>query len=221
MEFTSSVIGSLAWPACVLLIVLALRRALTKMLASGPLKALKAGPSGFELEFDRTLTDAQINAGIPADKPKDGRTLIKTFGHPDKPTPHIGAEAAAGDMRQLAALAPAAAILESFGRLEKTLRDRLEPIIGEPRNLAPVRKIAVAALDLGILTDAELRSLFELATLRDALSHGEGRDVVDLDRALAYIEVSDKLINRVENADVSELAAGPAQSPAPGNQPKP
>jgi hypothetical protein len=207
MEFTSSVVGSLAWPTCVLLIVLALRRGLINMLVSGPLKALKAGPSGLELEyFDRTLTDAKVNAGLPAENPRKPfwrRMRTKVSAAPLDSSEQR--EYAFEDMKHLAKMAPAAAILESFGRLEKTLRDKMNSLYEhDVTSRGPWLELVTLADVHGVLTGPEARSVRELGTLRNALAHGEGRNLVDQDRALSYVEVVERLSTRIQHATVRE-----------------
>jgi hypothetical protein len=68
-QFIASLVSSLAWPAAVLGIVLLFRKQLADLL-TGPLRRLKAGPGGVELEFERILpkVQAQVAATMPGEK---------------------------------------------------------------------------------------------------------------------------------------------------------
>lgn len=70
--FFASVVGSLAWPLVVLLIVLLLRRQLIGLF-DGPLSRLKLGPGGVEAEWDRQLEAAAANTAraLPAPQGPD------------------------------------------------------------------------------------------------------------------------------------------------------
>ena len=45
-EFVASIVGSLAWPLAVVILVLVLRGPLTAILGRSPLSSLKVGPTG-------------------------------------------------------------------------------------------------------------------------------------------------------------------------------
>ncbi|WP_328646722.1 hypothetical protein OHS58_48430 [Amycolatopsis sp. NBC_00348] len=249
-----------------ILVVLFLRRGLINMLTSGPLKVFKAGPSGLELEyFDRTLNEAKVNVGLPADKPRrrsiwdlirekfglDGRVdplpvpepvpvpgldfspEPETLHEPEAP-PESSSEREPlpesessrretvrpddpyrqwflpnlmerGYLREVAAISPTSAILESFALLEAQLRDKLWAILPEyvgKRTTPPMSELLSIARHEGVFTSAEAKSVDELAALRNALAHGRARNIADTNRAYSYLDVVDRLCRIIEHASL-------------------
>jgi hypothetical protein len=106
----------------------------------------------------------------------------------------------------VAAISPSSAILESFALLEAQLREKLWPVlaehVGSRVRAVSMRQMTQIAREEAVLTPAEAKSINELATLRNALAHGQGRDVLDPQRAYSYLDVVDRLAKIIDNAVV-------------------
>jgi hypothetical protein len=183
LQFVDSLAGALAWPGAVIAMAIVFRRPIVKVLESGTVKRLKAGPQGIELEFiDEKLQDARSDltkAGAP-ELPQ-----VPTFSspYPDSQTTDF-----LGEMNQLAEVAPSAVVLESFSRLERVLRDAVDTdeIDGlSPSRPASVRVLARKALKQRIISAAEFSAFDDLAAVRNVVAH-RGDDSLDKDRALSY-----------------------------------
>jgi len=207
LQFISSLIGSLAWPGAVIAGVIVFRRPLKAMLTSRDVKRVKAGPSGLEVEyFDQKLKDASGELVAAHSE----RTELPYGSSPSN------AVASAADfmeeMGQLARVSPTAVILESYARLERALRGRLDtsPVSMRAQEvssrdsedsaasdrLVSVRTLARRALDQEILTPSEFAALEDFTVLRNIVAHG-GPDDIDEQRALSYARLVSQLIVRL------------------------
>jgi len=97
LSFFANVIGSLAWPATVLAVVLLLRKKLVEMLPF--IRKLKAGP--VEAEFEREVKElrAEARESLPPPEPK----LLETQSQ---------------RLYQLAQVSPRAAVIEAWQGVE-------------------------------------------------------------------------------------------------------
>ena len=208
LEFVSSLVGSLAWPVAVILLVFILRRPLGKMLSERPVKTFEAGPSGVKVEyFDEKLEEARselaearterpaLSTGVPAQLP-DEVTARDDFMY---------------EMQQLAEVAPSAVVLESFARLEKVLRDALDgaPGDGRPRRrLTSVRELVRRAGERGLMTPSEAAAFDDVVVLRNIVAHGGTADL-DANRALSYASLVRQLIASILLAQGRNIGGGP------------
>lgn len=190
LEFIAALVGSLAWPLVVVVLVLLLRVPIGKMLSGEhPVKSLKAGPAGLEVEFDTRLETARQEL-------EDARAERPALPAPQK-RPAI--EAARDDfmfeMSQLAQIRPEAVVGLSFARLEASLREAVEQSANggrEPRVMS-ARALGRVAVERGILALSELPALEEVALLRNAVVHGKPTQL-DAERALEYARVVQQLL---------------------------
>lgn len=196
LEFISSLVGSLVWPATVTVLAFILRRPLGKMLTEKPLKTFEAGPSGVKLEyFDEKLEEARNEL-------EEARTERPELP-PEVPVPSP-VEAATSDdfmeeMKQLAEVAPSAVIMESFSRLERVLRETFEkePDDGRtPRRPVTARQLVHQAVKHGMLSPSEAAAFDDVAVLRNLVAHSGTTDL-DAARALSYASLVRFLINSI------------------------
>src|ERR1035441_8526007 len=179
LQFIASIIGSVAWPAVACALVFILRRPLTDMLQRGRLKRLKAGPSGLEVEdFDEKLQEARAELGdIPAEQ-------VESLSSPTAPTSgQVARDDFLDEMKQLAEVAPSVVVLESFARLERVLRDAVEPdpqVRGRP---ASVVALARQAAEQGLITESEFAAFKDVTVLRNVVAHTSTVNL-DAERAL-------------------------------------
>ena len=170
LQFIAALANSLAWPLAALIMVIILRRPIAQLLRRGQLKKLKAGPAGLELEyFDEKLQDA---SDALAEVPTQAASLqISVL--PATSNGEVARDDFMADMRQLADVAPSAAILESYARLERVLRDALEltPAAAASRRPISVRSLARRALERGLINQAEHSALEDVTTMRNIVAH--------------------------------------------------
>lgn len=174
-QFIASLVSSLAWPVAVVLVVLLFREQLAKLL-SGPLKRLRAGPSGLELEFDRIISEAQAEV---------------------EPVPELEppSESVSAELGDLAHVSPAAAVMDGYARIEEALRERLRDA-DDPRGSERVGSpvvLARFALEKQLITPETADAVRGAAKLRNLTAHGAAADVSE-DRAREYLALVDAIL---------------------------
>jgi len=198
LQFISSLVSSLAWPAGVVAVVFILRRPLTKMLNARPVKSLKAGPAGIEVEyFDEKLQEVREDLGVPAPTQLPGETA--------------GRNDFMDEMTQLAEVAPSAVILESFARLEKVLREAIDVSQGNgrtPSRPSSVRALARQAVEQGLITPSEFSAFEDVSVLRNLVAHAKPVEL-DAARALEYAKLVRQLIISISLAMGRTVEDGP------------
>jgi hypothetical protein len=199
-QLIASLVASLAWPTAAASMVLVLRRPIVRMLRDRQLKSLKAGPSGVELSFfDSQIKDA--NEELAEVSSEQDETAI--------PPPDLiaGITQARSDfmeeMRELAAIAPRAVVLESFARLESVLRNTVK-VTGQDksrwRGNISMRNLARLALEQGLLTPSQMAAFNDVAVVRNLFAHEGGANEFDASRALSYADVVGQLITSISSA---------------------
>jgi hypothetical protein len=165
LTFVASLVGSLAWPVVVLVLVLAFREPIGRMVERLP-KRLKAGP--VEVEWPEVATEARVALAM---------------------SPEARALAPQGSLTErfakMAADEPSAAILSAWSELEKELITKLTSVgIPEPK----IRGAALARLarERDVISDATLEAIEGLAVLRNLSAHG-GSEQVDREKALDFL----------------------------------
>jgi len=193
-EFISSLVGSLAWPVLAFLIAIILRQPLAKMLTQRPVKVVEAGPTSVRIEYvDEKLEEAKSElVEARAEKRDTDGQKAELYGDADQAPDDFMVE-----MEQLAAVAPSAAILESFARLEMVLRNELEEqylkTVAPQRHFASARQLARFAVKRGLITESEAAAFDDVAVVRNLIAHGQARDI-DAERALSYVSIVRQLM---------------------------
>jgi hypothetical protein len=173
-QFIASLASSLAWPAAVFAIALLFRKQLADLL-TGPLRRLKAGPGGVELEFERILP--KVQAQVAATKPGDRRPI----------------EPSSDELAEVAQRSPAAAILGAYARLETELRTRLVKAGDERADKLAGQRLVHAALEHGLISEQTAEGIEGVTLLRNLSAHGREGDL-SVERALDYITLVDALL---------------------------
>lgn len=166
-EFIASLVGSLAWPAVVVIAVFLLREQI-KALLREPVSRLAVGP--FEMEWDRTI-EATRRELPPVEHPtrRDGGEELPPGG-------------IVADLWPLTETAPTAAIVEGYARIEGALVRRLSGVMEDvPRQSA--KHLARLARDKDLITDETVRAIDGLSVLRDLASHGRGEQITSAEAA--------------------------------------
>jgi hypothetical protein len=126
--------------------------------SSDRLHKLSAGP--FSLEWKRRATDVEDDLGLP-------RSISKG---------EIGG--AAGKLDEIAQHSPTAAIVETFSRIEVSLRTILdEKGVEGVDSLWSVRRLAELAREEGLITTETHDAIEGLTVLRNLAAHGREKDI--------------------------------------------
>jgi hypothetical protein len=186
-QFVASLVHSLAWPAAVVGLAVVFKAQLSRLI-DHPLRRLRAGPAGLELEFDRVL------ATVEADVERPGA------GAREWPLVTVGAEGAGvpepfgevqTELAGLARQAPAAAILEAFARVERLLQELLKDKIKFPSALG-ANALAQSALSHGLISPQNLSAIQGIAVLRNLAAHNLAG--VAVEQALEYLSLVDAVL---------------------------
>jgi hypothetical protein len=176
-QLVASLVGSLAWPVAVVMISLVFREQIASLLRA-PLKRLKAGPSGVELEFDLGLAKAVTSAEAAVT--------------PELPPRSAARSSIMEDLERLARKHPQAAVLDAASRLEHQLRERLRAV-GDGDGAASERGLiwlARRAAGRGLIREDLVPLVGEVATLRNLAAHGRA-DALEVQAALDYLDLVD------------------------------
>jgi hypothetical protein len=150
-------IASAAWPLTILVIAVMFRSPITEALTSAAGR-LKAGP--FELEWKQAISTIEADLGKP----------------PSISTGEI--HGAAGKLDGLAEVAPAAAIAEAYGSIERALHSLLEDRnVDIPKELTDVQALANLAHQRGLITRQTSQAIEGLGILRNLATHGPAREI--------------------------------------------
>ena len=169
--------AALVWPMVGLAALILLRKPLSSLLTRQGLKRLKAGP--VELEWvEEVLEDARDNlAETTRDRGSFGASAIDQGSTLD-------AAAYREEMASLAAVDPAAAVLISFTRLERMLRQHLDLTETEGyQRRYTTRALGDLAAERGLWSDRELAAYKDLIPIRNLAAHG---DVLNIDESSSY-----------------------------------
>jgi hypothetical protein len=94
------------------------------------------------------------------------------------------------DLRELAAVSPRSAVLESFVRIERALTDVLNqaqsPLLGPSSGL----RLARAAGAMKLISPATVDSVEGMSVLRNLAAHGADEQL-DLKRAMEYVDLAE------------------------------
>lgn len=179
-SFTTSVVGSIAWPSALAIIVFMFRSNITKWiekLMERPLKELEVGPSRIKLSWYNKLKEAKaVAAPIIGTEPTTSELPVAERDFVQ-------------EMQDVAGIAPSAAVLESYRRLELLLIElaRLGRV-KVPKGPISSRRLARLAFDAGIISENELALYYDLASLRNVAAHQD--EEVDFDRAIEYVQLA-------------------------------
>lgn len=170
LELTAALVGSLAWPVVVLAVAVLFRHQLAGLLAR-PFASLKAGP--VEVVWDREIAEVEAELGQP--------------GLPG--TPPGGEAGPSEELAEVARLAPAAAVIKAFARVEAQLRQLLRDADLDPSRGSAIQ-LARRAYEAGFIQPETVKAIEGIAVLRNLAAHGH--DVgLDESRALDYLTLTD------------------------------
>jgi hypothetical protein len=179
LEFTASVIKSLAWPTVVLIIVVVLRKPIAEALRRG-LRRVKAGP--FELEWEEKLIDVRQEVEASPDL---ASSVVGRLTEAVVPSDELTA---------LAKTSPAAAVMESFSRLEAELRRLVQPLEPERSERLSAVGLARLARQHGRISPETENAVEGLAVLRNLAAHGRATEDVTVGRAVEFVALVEAVL---------------------------
>lgn len=194
-ELVAALVSSLAWPVVVLVVALLFRRQLAALLAR-PFTSLKAGP--VEVVWDREIAEVEAELGAPS---------------LPEPQP-VGDARPSEQLAEVARIAPAAAIVQAFARVEAQLRQLLSDADLDPGR-GSAMQLARRAQEAGIVQPETVRAIEGIAVLRNLAAHGHEAEL-DEPRALDYLALTDAVSYALTQEDRKRPRGD--NSPAPPDQ---
>lgn len=174
-EFIASIVDSLAWPVAVVVLVVLLRARLAELLGSGPLRRLKLGPGGAELEWEQAVVEVAASSV---------RALPSQDGLDDE----------LDNLERMAERTPDAAMQQAFAVVERELlrvidESKIELVANDRRPHILIK----SAYHGKLITKETGEALRGLVTLRDlaardpqGVSREKAIDYLVLVRAVLY-----------------------------------
>ncbi len=177
LGFVASLVQSLAWPASVAAVVIVLRKPIGAALGRG-VRRVKAGP--VEVEFDQL--QAEVREEL-ARSPELAETQVPA------PVPSLREE-----LSGLAEVAPTAAVMDAYGRIEARLAEIFDSS-GEPPpppRMRSGRGLARIARERDLISEETLGAIEGLSVLRNLVAHSGGD--IGVDRARDYLALADAVL---------------------------
>jgi len=175
LAFVASLVQSLAWPAVVLVVMIVLRKPIGVALGRG-VRRVKAGP--VEVEFDQL--QAEVREEL-ARNPELAEAQVPAL------TASLREELA-----RLAEVAPRAAVLAAYERIEARLAEMLASAGVPPSSAMRGRALARLARKHDLISDETLAAIEGLSVLRDLTAHAGGD--IGVDRARSYLALADAVL---------------------------
>lgn len=170
---------ALAWPVTLLLIAAVLRRSIATAI-SGPVRRWKAGPSGVEVEYwERKIAAVE-------EELKQSPELDQL------PKPGAADAGLSEELRALADVSPAAAIMEALSAVARELRT-LVPEAGPEAGPMSAVGLARVAHDRGKISEETLNAIKGLSVLRNLAAHGQAGEVSSR-RVFDYLALVDAVL---------------------------
>jgi hypothetical protein len=184
--FVASLVGSLAWPSAVVVVVAVLRRPIGAAL--GRLSKAKVGP--VEAEFDLELAEVRRElAQAPEVARHGGEPVVPMLSLPE-------------ELTRLAEVSPRAAVLEAFARIES----RLDQLLTGAGVASTGAQGGVALARLAhrhqLISDQSLNAVEGLAVMRNLAAHSPVDDI-SVERARDYLALADAMLYPLRGAPTS------------------
>jgi hypothetical protein len=195
LQFISSVVSSLSWPVLVFILVVVLRKPLSKMLNTQLIRRFEAGPAGVKIEYiDQKLQEVKVELATSASLTASAIAGVKE-GEPDsRSNDSSEQDDFVTEITKVAEISPSAAVMESFSRVERALREAVKELGGDG-DRASVRTVARKAVSLGIILAPELAAIDDLSAVRNTTAHSYV--ALDVDRSVEYSMLAGDLIGSI------------------------
>jgi hypothetical protein len=174
--------------------VIVLRRSIAGVL-DGPVKSLKVGPGGVELEkWDRAAAEVRNEVGPPSPGDQEIGPVRVTEAGPPEPEAVLGLRE---ELQTVAETAPRAAVVEAFSRVERQLRSMVGRVVANAQLNMGGRALARLALASGVINEETFNAVDGLSVMRNLAAHGT--DDLDPARALEYLDLADAVLYAMRN----------------------
>jgi hypothetical protein len=181
LAFIASLIGSLAWPALVLVLVLLFRHELRPLLAR-PIHRAKAGP--VEVEWEERVEEARVE-------------LARSPEAAEQPPTDANAYLRTGPLDR----EPRGAILAAFAGIEQALRRTLEEAhvdIRPPRRQG-MSQLVDQAEGAQVISEQTAHAIRGLIVLRNLAAHGVGEEI-DAAKSEEFVALANGVLYALEAA---------------------
>lgn len=186
MQLVSSLVGSLAWPAAMLVLLLVYRSPVERILAR-PLKRLKAGPIEAEYwEYAVGTVRREVNR-VAIDQ---GEMSLTTA---------IEADVFRRDVLRATEADPARAVLDTYVLLERQIRALLAEEGIEPNESLSVLELADVARRHGLLRPETANGIEGLTVMRNLVLSDLESGRLDPDRAREFVELAFALMYAIRS----------------------
>lgn len=173
IEFISSIVSALAWPATVIILVVILRKPLKGLIPL--LQRMKY--KDFEMEFGRKLAEAREEAGVEGETPIDA-----------EPTPEEAR------INELARVSPRAAVTEAWRWVELASLEAARTLLGDKFRHKTFTFHAIRKLEQDERIDRRaVLLLHDLRGLRNDAVHSP-EFAISADTALEYAQMARQLV---------------------------
>jgi hypothetical protein len=175
--FVASLVQSLAWPAAAATAVIVLRKPIVAAFSQG-VRRVKAGP--VEVEFDQV--QAEVREEL-ARSPELAEAQVQA-----------SAGSVSEDLSGLAEIAPGAAVMNAYHRIEARLTEIIDSACPGERSssMRSGRALARMARERGLISEETAAAIEGLSVLRNLTAHAGGE--ISSDRARDYLALSDAVL---------------------------
>jgi hypothetical protein len=199
-DLTASIIGSIAWPLVILVLIVALR-AQIKRAAEAIVKRIaditEVTAPGVSVKLEKQINElAERTEALPDSPPEGDNVIVRPSpanlelraGTPIITVTSDDAEAQqqVTKYQRLAAENPKAAVLTAFSDLEVVLRNWYERNLGAQGRYVSFGKIIDGLQRTGVLDESVGRALRDISEIRNKIAHSDA--TVNQAMADAYIE---------------------------------
>ena len=192
LAFIASLVGSLAWPALVLVLVLLFRAELRPLLRR-PIHRAKAGP--VEVEWEERRDEARVDLATSPEELEGPPT--------DRGRDHGPREARLAPPRFV--------VLAAFGEVEQALRQTLVEAgmdIGAPGRQG-IRQLVDQAVAARVISEQTGSAIVNLTALRNLAAHSGGEDI-DEAKAAEFRNLASGVLNALETARAKRVDSNEA-----------
>ena len=193
LEWTASIVGSIAWPVAAVIIAAFFRSQITNLLKK--VRKLSWGDASvdFAEKLDEIESASRVAEAEATSAPKAPTTL------PDE------------RFTQLLQISPSAAVLDAWGAIETRLRTIATDLAPSASTYMP-RQMILLLFKRGVIPSAMREILLELSSLRNAAAHQREVSVTD---AIRFREFALRAAAELDAA----VKHSPALNPAPPTTP--
>lgn len=195
LQFISSLVNSLAWPAITVIVLFKFKKEIIKLIPA--IQRLKVG--ALEADFVKELSKVAEAVEQAVSTLPDATTGIEV--ELDGNLTREGDKLPTADLREFfepepdstaLRINPTGVVMESWKELDATIREiaaRIPPLIDKPRHQM---RVILQMLEAAKLINAdEVKSIFELQRLRNTAAHTT--EVISAESARQFMELSETL----------------------------